>query len=84
MQQAADKMVEEANGKAAEAERVNSELAQRFQMLNIQKTQDDNQATTQPAESQRIKQIAMQQAAENESLQKQLADMQKLLGSQMA
>ena len=83
-QQEAEKMVQEANRRAAEAERVSQDLAQKFQMLHLQSSQRDNQATVQSVESQSMKHISMQQSAENERLQKQLAEMQKLLGSHMA
>ena len=58
-QQAAEKLVDEANRSAAEAERINQRLAQKFQMLQLQSSQRDNQATMQSAGSQSVKHTNM-------------------------
>lgn len=79
----AEKMTEEAGRLAAEAERYSQELAQSSQMLQIQASQKDIQVTMQSAESQSAKQISLQTVAENDRLQKQVTDMQRLLESQL-
>ena len=63
-QQEAEKLVNEANRSAAEAEGVNLELAQKFKMLQTQPSQRDNHVTTRSVESQSMKSISMQQASE--------------------
>ena len=58
-QQKAEKLVNEAIRSAAEAERGNQELAQKFQMLQTQSSRRDKQVTAQSVESQSMKDTSM-------------------------
>ena len=83
-QQEAEKMMQEANTRAAEAERVNRELAEKFQMLHLQTSRTASQASVQSSENHSMRQLNAMKSEENDRLQKQLADMQKMMGSHMA
>ena len=80
--QEAEKVIAEGQQRAAEAERYINEVARQLQEMHLHASQVSSHASAQSMESQSAKQAQALVAAENEKLQKQMAEMQKMMMAQ--